>query len=88
MSPFYTPITLQMVHHAVVGIGQNARVFPLPSDARMLTCDTVLKSLILCAFCGSRRDPVTVLKRDSVQCGCFGKTRPQPVVNVKKWLLD
>ena len=39
----YTQFTLHVVHPLVVGIGRNAPVHQLPSDAHMRTCDTVAK---------------------------------------------
>ena len=50
LSNTVAPITLHMVHPAVVGIGQNAPVLQLPSDALMQTCDTVVKYPIPCVF--------------------------------------
>ena len=41
VQPFDTPFTLQAIHPAVIGIGQNAPALQLPSDTHMRTCHTV-----------------------------------------------
>ena len=50
-----TPVTLQAVWPAVIGIGQNVPVLQPLSEVHMRTCDTVVKRPLSSTSCGNFR---------------------------------